>query len=513
VAADPHSRSSRIDLARRLRAFFWRAERPGRRRLAILVVGLTLLVLWQGLFALRPADIDGTFRLRGVTGLADEARFVYFFYYLGLYPVATDEDTLEFSAAGARRILRERGNTLVTEWRHTIRTGDLGKVFLYLPDAILKGAPRDLRLRPAHVALFVIALSAVFVAFWASGHVVLGTAIVVFFGSNPFQLYEVYRNEKVFGWPISVTLLVLAIHVRLIVDQGRPTAYRWIAPLLTGALLGTVREVRSEPVAVIAAVVMTYVALARTPWKQRLALVFLLFVAFSIVSVTWRVYWDFKLEEARRTVTEAGGHPYLGPRNLHHQLWHQVWCGLGDFDTKYGYRWDDRVAVAYARPILISKYRVALPDWDPKSYVYETAFWDTAKKYYKLPYEMPFYYTVLRDKVLHDIVHDPLWYAGILARRVLRIITDTTPVRVAVGSWWLTLPIGGFLIVPLLALLIIARAWMLLKLVGFMVPLSFPALLVYSDQGMTYYSSYHLMTAAIVVGALSAFRRSESSPR
>ena len=26
-----------------------------------------------------------------------------------------------------------------------------------------------------------------------------------------------------------------------------------------------------------------------------------------------------------------------------HAFWYPVFCGLGDFDTKYGYEWNDRV--------------------------------------------------------------------------------------------------------------------------------------------------------------------------
>ena len=111
------------------------------------------------------------------------------------------------------------------EWKHTIRVGERGKMFLYLPDAILKGEPRPpLSVRPLHGALFVFALCAVFSAFWWARLPLLGAALAAFAGSNPFQLYEVYRNANVFGWPMTTGLLSLALAVPLL--RRRPTGTR-----------------------------------------------------------------------------------------------------------------------------------------------------------------------------------------------------------------------------------------------------------------------------------------------
>jgi hypothetical protein len=271
----------------------------------------------------------------------------------------------------------------------------------------------------------------------------------------------------------------------------------WSVPIVTGVLLGTVRQVRSEPVLIVAAAVFAYLSFPRTAWRHRIVLVALLVAALGVTSWAWRQFFDWKFAQAQQIVAGAGGHPYPGPRDRYHHVWHPIWCGLGDFDTKYGYRWDDRAAAAYARPILRRMYGADLPTQRAEAYRYEDAFWDAAGKYYKVPQEMPGYDAVVREKVLHDISRDPVWYAGILGRRVWRVLSVTTPVRLTAGPVALKVPMHGAVVPVMLIALLLARCWLLAKLVIFLVPLSLSAVVVYSDRGMTYYSGYHLMAAAI----------------
>jgi hypothetical protein len=474
-----------------------RLLRPKRVRLALLVAGCVLIPAWQFGFFRSGRRLDGMHRLRSASGLHNEAKFVYFYYYLGLYPATTDEKELVYSREGAERLLAERGESLLMEWGHTIRYGDLGKMFLYLPYAFLKGSPEHPSVRPCHALFFTFALVALFASFWWVRHTVFGLLTVFFLGSHPFQLCEVYAHENVFGWPISTAVLVLAMHLPLLGMRKPPRWYVWAVPVLTGALLATIRQVRTEPVMVIIPAGLSYLVIAGARWRTRLALVGILALGFVLGSRAWESYFDYKFEQARQAVEAAGGHPYSAPRDLHHMRWHPIWIGLGDFDRKYGYAWDDRIAAAYAFPILRDRYGVKLPKWDGRSYVCDE-YWDEAKKYYKTPYELPHYAEVIRDKVIHDITHDPVWYLGILLRRAWRVATQTPPVRLALGRWHLTLPMHGLLFLPLVTLLAIGRSWMLLKTCCFTLSLALPALVVYSGRGMCYYSCHHVLAAALL---------------
>lgn len=69
----------------------------------------------------------------------------------------------------------------------------------------------------------------------------------------------------------------------------------------------------------------------------------------------------------------------------------------------------------------------------------------------------------------------------------------------------------GLLVIPVLAGAALARAWPLVLLTAFLLPLSLPALLVYSDRGMAFYSCYHLVPA--VVGLALGLRAATNAAR
>jgi hypothetical protein len=349
---------------------------------------------------------------------------------------------------------------------------------------------------------FVAALVALYIAFWWIGHPVLGILAVAFLGSNPFQLYEVYRNENVFGSMITSATLALALHLPLLGFRRPRRWYTWAVPIATAAVLATMRQLRPEPKLLLLAAAACYLTMGGTRWRTRIALVAVLAVSFLGLSKAWDAWFEMKYQQARKVVVKAGGHPYPGPRELYHMAWHNIWCGLGDFDTKYGYAWNDVAAARYAYPILEKEYGLDLPEWDGQALVYYDAHWDEAGKYYKTPYEMPHYGEVVRDKVLHDITHDPLWYLGILGQRAWRILSRTTPLRLTTRFVQVGLPIHGLVAVPVLLLLVWDRRWAFVKLLCFTFPLSLTPLLVYSDRGTTYAAVYHLIAAALIIAGL-----------
>jgi hypothetical protein len=447
------------------------------------------------------------------------ARFTYFYYYLGLFPVALEPPRadVEYSRAGALRLMTDHGNDLVMESGHAIRYGDLGRILLYLPDVHLKGKPENPSVRRCNSGAFVLGLLALFVAFWWVRQPILGALLVLLLGSNPFQLFEVYVNENVFGWPITACLFLLALHVPLLSGRRCSPWYLWTLPVLSGLLMATVRQVRSEPACVILSAVFSYLAAGGLRWRIRLALAAVLVLSFSVISKGWLAYFDGKFEQAARRVAAAGGRVFTGPRDHYHAFWHAVWCGLGDFGGKYGYEWGDMAAAEYALPILehrygsevLRKYGTELPDFEAgtqgRTRRYTWGWWDSESPmplYDRAHSDIPHYAEVLREKVLGDISRDPVWYLGVLVRRVGRVLSDTTPVRVSLGQACFTLPMHGALLIPVVGLLLWCRSWMLLKLVCFSLPLSLTAVLIYSGGGTCYYSCYHIFVAAALCAGL-----------
>ncbi len=494
------------------------APDPGvpRRRVLVLLCGLAAILFWQSVF-FRHGNPDTTlaspYRLTASTGVQPwQTEFVYFLYYLDLYPVASMADgPREYSVEGARRLIAEQGRSLVMDRYWTIRYGEMAKTYLYLPQAWLKGRPARPRMLAASALGFTVALLALFSAFWSVGKTPLGVVLVLLMGSNPFQVNEVYANDNLFGWPITLTLLMLALHVPLIHDRLRRSGSALALALVSGVLLGTFREIRTEPVLVAGAVSLVYLTATRfRPWL-RLGLVIVLAGAFVSTSTGWRSYFESKYREAWGVVKAAGGHTYDGPRQKHHFFWHAIWCGLGDFDQKYGYEWSDVKAYSYAWPILQRQgfvargYPLTAPDKCCDALTLGT-YWDEGRLYARTPQELDEYIEILREKVLRDIGNDPLWYATIVVKRAARILGESTPPSLAVGNGSsVSLPgraVWGWLGVGVVLVLLWRRDWAPLKTVAFCLPPAGTALLVYSAHGVALYSIAHLVALALGLAAI-----------
>ncbi len=108
---------------------------------------------------------------------------------------------------------------------------------------------------------------------------------------------------------------------------------------------------------------------------------------------------------------------------------------------------------------------------------YRDMYLDENEKYVLKMEDIPQYREIIRDKVIHDISHDPAWYLGILIKRIGRIFSETTPVRLALTKFSINIPMSGWLLIPTLLILIYQRRWFLVKLISFTLPLSITPLM------------------------------------
>jgi len=133
---------------------------------------------------------------------------------------------------------------------------------------------------------------------------------------------------------------------------------------------------------------------------------------------------------------------------------------------------------------------------------------DGAKAHYKiLPYGLPLYEEVIRDKVLEDIAQDPLWYIGILGKRLSRLLTEFTPIRLSLLDSWITIPSIGFLFIPMVLFSVVGRRFFETGLLMFTLPTCFTALFIYSGRGTIFYGVFHLIAGALFFASYSAHFR------
>jgi hypothetical protein len=479
-------------------------SRRRKRSLPVLIGSLIFICVWQVGFVgtSRHPSAQGAYQ-HNVGGLFHEWRFAYFLHNLGLFPIATTLTPTDDSRAGAERLLSTHPESLRTEWNYALRVGDLGRVWLYWP-SVWSGGSIHPDVRPANSSAFVFALCALFVAFWWIRQPILGAILVLLLGSDPFQVFESYHRQNVFCWSITAATLVLALHVPLLGAWPRSRRYLYCVPIVTGIVLATIQTIRPEPVAILASAIACYLTLSRTDWRTKAILSALSISTLMLTSWAWGNYYIHKIAQAEARVVAVGGTPYPGPRYLlNHQTWTAIWEGLGDFDRKYGYQWNDWRAADYARPILHSRYGVEVPNQSKIDRFITGEYWDAKKLYPKITFDnLPHYQEVLRDKVLHDITHDPIWFLKIMMKRVWRTLHLTTPVQLLVGPVALPVPMHGLFALLIIVALVVARNLWLTKLVLFVAPVSALSLCVTSDLGATFYSIYHVVAAAVLLAAI-----------
>jgi hypothetical protein len=481
------------------------------RMIPVLLLSL-LVCLWQLSFFLDPKRLPWDYQEGTALGMCTDVEvFFLFFYHFDQLPVGVIDAVPPpepFDAETARELVRASGHRLRNEFAepcNTARYGDLGKVFLFFPAALARGSPTPITVVPATASLFVAGLLCVLVGFWRAGYAALGVLIVLLAGSNPFQLFEVYRRENVFSLPISTALIVLGTHVRWMADRGRIDGWAWLTAALTGAFLASVHEMRANSALMALAVPGIYLTIGGSPWRRRLALVAVFAASLALTAQIWQAYFEAKHAEARDFVRSLGGQPYTGPRTQHHPLWHNLYLGLGDFDTEKGYAWDDRLAYAYAAPILRSRYGL---DYTYSGDYYFEESYDGAGAYPISPQDLPEYIEIIRQKVFDDVLGDPGWYLGILWQRIRAIMSQTTPVGMMIGNLWVGIPFSGWFVVPTVIGVVAARKAFLAKLLVFSFPLSLTALLIYCGPGATHYAIFHILTLGVWLQLLlEALRR------
>lgn len=486
----------------------------------VLTTFCILLILWQSTFTLASDKLDRTYLNGAASGMGFQYSFVYFYYYKNIYPVfsakndvfyfswqkmlnlpvITEFEKPEYSAQAADDLFNNHPDTLLMDLGWTIRPGDDGKTLLFLPETILRGTPEGAGVNWFLSWVFILSLLSLLVASYYTGYFLLGVFLVAFLGSHPFQLAEIYgkgyitdldgitwATGQVFSIPISITILLLAFYLPLIFNVKVSKYYLWSLPIISGVVIGSARQVRGENVGVIFSILLCYILINCIPWRKKFLMMSLVVISFLLTSQSWSIYFNYKFAQASQIVKNVGGHPLSVDDKLqYHPFWSTIMAGLGDFDLSKGYAWNDYVIYDYVCPILESQGELE-----------GRACRDFSEIYVKVPWTIPAFETISRDKVLGDIVSDPIWYLDILYKRLQRILTDVTPPRLGIGAHYFDIPVSSGILIPLFILLAIVRKWPYLKLIVFTLPLATGALIIYSGKGTTYYSIFLQIGIAI----------------
>lgn len=407
-------------------------------------------------------------------------RFLYFFYYTGHFPLATLRESPENSKAGALREINEHGDQLIMEYNHWSRLGENARILAYLPDAITKRSAQNPSMLLFNALLFSLGLMVLYRGTWKSGFPIIGLMTCILILSLPYYHYEVFENQNLFGLLHSVFFVTLGCMLPLYFSSTSTTKYYFLSISCSALLIGFASEMRNENSVILLSLLILILGIPKRSVLSKVAGIALVFFLYSGLKSGIHAYFDHQFKTSYALVQQKGGHPYTGGRIKGHQIWHNVFCGLGDYDTQYGHQWDDRTAYQFAIPSLSKQlgYQV------PYSGKYHTdLYYDSAKLYYIKFDEIPEYETIMREAVISQIKENPSWYFTILLQRIGAILKTTLP-----------FPNMGWLIFPLLFLLVRHRkgTWLILLTASF--PLTIISLVVYSGRGATYNSLFPMMS-------------------
>ena len=474
-----------------------------------LVILIFLILLWQLQFYLNPKKIDNSYTRPNTAGLRAIflKHFLYFYYYLGLYPLVpyitpieyTEEGKInqkitepnlvlpiEYSKEGALNLLKNHGEIIHMDLENVILWGDNVKTLMFFPDVIIRGTAINPSVKTFNALFFIFSLVLLSISFYYIKKPLLGIILILLLGSNPYQLYEVYGNENLFGVHISTLMILLAINLPFLLPKEKIKPRHLSLIAISGIIMGTMAHIRMEILTLLASCFLIYFFIPKTNIKNKILCCLIFLASFSLTEQMWVKYFDYKFTQAQKVVESIGGNPFLYPelRKNHHTIWHSILLGFSDFDTKYGYKWDDMTAYEYAAPIL-NQRGVSLPE--------DKEVWSV----------LPEYQQIMKEKAINQIKNDPVWYFNIIKNRINALFEKTVPIGININYYFPKVMIPKiFLILSVIILiifLIVSKKFILLKILLFSFPISMVTILIQASNNTTNMSVFHIFTFAIYI--------------
>lgn len=464
----------------------------------IFILSILFITLLHTGYYFGEVKVNADYRRADATGFNHwwGQEFVYFSYYKGLFPLATTDTAKVFSEQGSDDIIKNNPQSLRMEWGHWARFGESARIWLYLPYAIWQGTAENPQIIFTNYLLFTLTLIILFISCWKIGKPFLGLLLVVVIGFSPFMVYEIYNNNNVFGLMAVYVLILFALHLPYM--QNKNNNWVFIVALITGILAGTMHQIRAESLPIIASCILVYLLNNTFGILKRILPVLILLISFVFTGKIIQSHFNSQFEKTREVVVNVGAIPFDGGKTLVHPFWHPIYCGLGDYDTKYGHILHDTAVYNYALPILREKIGQELKY--PGRTIYEMAeYYDADSLYYKKLETIEGFDEIVKNRFFEVVSNDPLWYASILIHRTKDFFFNLSPIGITLNGKVIEIPFSGLIIILFLFLLLYFKEYFWLKCIIFSMPLGVSVIIIYSAYNNSYQSIFHLFTFAIIV--------------
>ncbi len=362
-----------------------------------------------------------------------------FFYHSGIFPILAlnsleenlDKNSVENYLSGEGSLLNDK--------KYATRMGEVGKVLLFFPSIFFGSSETLPTVKPVLIGAFWLGSILFLIAMFAHGELQLGILILLLLGSSPHLIYENYSNVNLFGFSVSVLLismslgLLLAYFTKSRIQNISANGFGALVCLTLMVMVSAfTKEIRSEVFYCSMAGILAL--FLYNPFRKTtfiLSLVF--FLSLWGLNKGFEQYWNYKFKQAQEYVASRGkGFPVPSdvPRPRAHEVWHNILTGFGDFDEKYGYRWDDRVIYKWTLEHL---NQLTNRNFKSVDYYINDEFWDKDKMYPVRSCDFPEYQIVTKEVLKRQIMEDPKWYFEIVVKRIKAISTDVSDIYLTLG--------------------------------------------------------------------------------
>lgn len=475
-----------------------------------------VIVVQQRGYFLEPDRLHGAPVITETTTIHEPYLFDYGMYAWGLVPVYSldlldhRDDPVYQSPEAATRLLAERGYTLRMEYANAMRIGErMVKVMKY-PLALYHRSAAGLSHRGILGTVYALGLCLLAFSLCRFAPFPLGVILPLVFSSSQFAACDIYLRSLTQTVLIDAAIFAMALLSPIIFDRRLRTGSLLLRGLLLTSVIVFLMNIRSTISPLYAGILLVMLCYRRRSLGWRLAMFVAILGCHVLVARLFDAWWGMKYREASAVVEQFGGQPFRGIRMTYHSVYHSVWCGLADFDHKYGYRWSDNQPESYAWPILQAQGQNVDLGADQMGYVCGGAYIEYQAGYGK----------VLEARLRDNIRADPGWYARIILQRVQRILFENEPARLNVPAIAFTVqlpraeraitsvnlpplaltgPRSPWPYLAVLALLLIFRLWGYVKLLLLAMPTLAVPLIITTYGGQQVEFVGHLVLAAIAV--------------
>ena len=460
------------------------------------IFGLVIILFFSTLNNSFDLNRNNFYQSQGEAGMyKNENQFFYFNYYLDLFPLKSKVNPTidELNKKAAKKKLQDVKN-LIMEENHTIRFGGFFSHYLYYFDAFIFDNILNPELKVFNIIFYNFSLLLLFFGFHLNQNTKLGFIFCFLMISNPFQVFEVYKHENIFGLMISLTILMGSFFL-ILKSLERNKKFLFFLTLyiiLLVIILNFFYFVRSN---VVIFVIPFLISIFFLNIKMNIKITSLLFIILSLNTMNYLFSnsIDNKINKTKEMLKLQNG-KYLDVPYEIHEKYFPLYVGIGEYKNNLdvGF-WDDYVGNKFLLDsenidvsIIMSKKSNNFYNLHPVGFV------DNFDNYFK-------------TEILRLFKSEPFFFVELLFNRLTTSINNLTPITLnfVIGSIYIENKVISKIL--LLIYFFVLIYWIKeKKMTEIYLSILFSTCLIYSllfppSLGLSYYIISHILFFSFLI--------------